>query len=62
MAIGRNIVRRITRSMSRSITQLNAPAEAAESAPPSSVQNNSSGDGKPCAAITIAAAVVINSK
>ena len=59
--IGRRIVRAITRSMSASKTQLSAPAEPAASAPPSSVQNVSASGGMPRAAITIAAAVVINS-
>ena len=59
---GRVIVRRIFASMSVSYTQLNAPAEAAESAPPKSVQNVSASGGMPRAAMIIAASVVISSR
>jgi hypothetical protein len=48
--------------MSRSITQLNAPADPAASAPPISVSSVNPSGGKPRAAITIAAYVVIKSK
>jgi hypothetical protein len=47
--------------MSRSHTQLIAPAEAAESAPPTSVKSTSSGFGRPRAAMIIAASVVMRS-
>ncbi len=59
--IGRSWVRFITRSMSASQTQLNAPADAAASAPANSVQKTSAGGGRPRAAITIEAAVVTSS-
>ena len=61
-ATGRSFVRVMSRSMSRSHTQFSAPADAAESAPPSSVHSVSSSGGTPRAAITIAARVVISSR
>jgi hypothetical protein len=44
------------------MTQLNAPAEPAASAPPKSVASVSQSGGTPRAAITIAANVVMSSR
>jgi hypothetical protein len=59
---GRIAVRRISRSMSPSYTQLNAPADAAARPPPRTVQNNRGSGGMPREAMIIAATVVISSR
>ena len=58
---GRNFVRCMTASMSRSITMLNALAPPAARVPPRSVASMSHSPGIPCAATTIVGTVVTRS-